>query len=169
MVSLILSDIIGNQLDMIASGPTIMDNSTPEDCLDIISHLGATTSIPQNVLKFFQGKVAMGTASEKKASLSAQEHVLNVAIGNNQLATEEARRYAQDLGFEALLLSKELSGEARKLGDLFVEMAEYILCQYIGKLTQSDSEGFKQINKDLIALCGLDAETKIQTLVRINK
>ncbi|XP_071784378.1 glycerate kinase-like [Asterias amurensis] len=166
VVSLILSDIIGNQLDMIASGPTITDNSTPQDCLDIISHLGATTAIPNNVLKFFQRKVTMGTANEKEASPSSQDLVLNVAIGNNQLASEEATRYAQDLGFETLLLSNELSGEARILGDSFVKIAEYILCQYKVKLTKSDSEGFKQINKDLIALCGLDTETKLQTLVQ---
>ena len=163
VVSLILSDIIGNQLDMIASGPTIQDNSTPQDCLDIIARLGATDSIPKPVLELFHEKVAAGMTDGSMPC----DHVLNVCIGNNQLAVEEVKRCAEDMGFIVMLLSVELSGEASKLGDMFSKIAEYMYLLYQARLNPSDHhEDLKQLSQDLVTLGGLSVDTleEIQTL-----
>ncbi|XP_022104039.1 glycerate kinase-like isoform X2 [Acanthaster planci] len=166
VISLILSDIIGNQLDMIASGPTIRDDSTPQDCLDIISSLGAADAIPKSVFRFLQEKVVADAAIEKPESASC-DHVLNLCIGHNEMAAEHAKRYAEDLGYAAMLISTDLSGEARKVGEMFVEMAAYSCESYNVKQRGCANHNMKTLGQDLIRLHGLQAETleKIQAIV----
>ncbi|XP_038054438.1 glycerate kinase-like [Patiria miniata] len=162
VISLILSDIIGNQLDMIASGPTIRDDTTPQDCLDIISHLGATDSVPTSALNFFQEKVDTETANETTEP-TACDHVLNVCIGHNQMAAEQAKKHAEDLGYAAVLLSTELSGEARKVGELFVVIAAYACELYNARQSTCEDHNASKLGQDLVTLHGL----KVQTLEEI--
>ncbi|RUS80656.1 hypothetical protein EGW08_011606 [Elysia chlorotica] len=110
VVSLILSDIVGDDLGFIASGPTVADTSTAQNCLDLFQRFHVTASVPASVMTFLQAKAATGQASAEDFS-----HVTNVLIGTNRIACEAACSKSSSLGFLPYVLSTELCGEAKSV------------------------------------------------------
>lgn len=117
MVTLILSDVIGDPLDIIASGPTVPDSSTPADCLEIFRKLNAEKKIPDPVIQYLQ-------QAQQKAGNQDNEfpHVQNVIVGSNRFAVDAAVKRAEGLGYAPIVLSTTLSGEAREVGRMFSDV-----------------------------------------------
>jgi glycerate 2-kinase len=114
IVSLILSDVIGDAVDSIGSGPTAPDSSTFADCLSIIERYGVGEMIPGVVRRFLQ-KGAAGEATETpKAGDPIFHKVQNLIVGNNQSALLAAKESAEALGYHVLALSSSVEGEASK-------------------------------------------------------
>ena len=111
MLSLILSDVIGDPLDVIASGPTVPDPSTFRDALDVLDRLGIVHA-PDAVVDHFEKGVA-GQVSETPKEL--MPNVENVVIGNNHRALVAAEKTARSLGYHVLNLGSFLDGETRQL------------------------------------------------------
>ena len=113
VLSLILSDVIGDPLDFIASGPTSPDTTTWADALAIVTRYDTAGEMPQKILQFLrdgsEGKIP--DTPKKDNPLFAR--VENIIIGSNRIATEAARKKARELGYEPVVLSTELQGEAR--------------------------------------------------------
>ncbi|XP_068701715.1 glycerate kinase-like [Montipora foliosa] len=120
VVSLILSDVIGDPLDIIASGPTVPDPSTPGDCLDVIKKLNAKKKIPDAVIKYLMQAEQNGGCTE----LDVFSHVQNVIVGSNRFAVEAALKRAKELDYAPIVLSTTLSGEARDVGCMFSDLAQ---------------------------------------------
>lgn len=120
VVSLILSDVIGDPLDIIASGPTVPDPSTPRDCLEVIHKLDAKRMIPDGVMQYLQQSDQKGD----HAKLDEFPHVQNVIVGSNRFAVEAAFKRAKELGYTPIVLSTTLSGEARDVGSIFSDLAQ---------------------------------------------
>lgn len=123
-MTLILSDIIGDPLDLIASGPTVLDSSTPMDCLSIISKLNAEHKVPPVVMQYLKD-------SEKDASPRRDNncfsHVKNVLVGTNRIAVKAAANEAEALGYSAITASTTLEGVAREVGVGFANLASVAL------------------------------------------
>lgn len=102
IISLILSDVIGNPLEAIASGPTAPDPTTREDALAI--------------LKKYKLDERLLVSSLKSPITSTFPHVQNLIIGDNKLAAQAAYEQAQREGFDSEVLTNELQGEAREVG-----------------------------------------------------
>ena len=102
VISLILSDVIGNPLEAIASGPTAPNPTTDEDALMI--------------LKKYQLEEHVPFSSLKPPFLFPFSRVQNIIIGDNKLAAQAALEQAQRAGFAAEILTNELQGEAREAG-----------------------------------------------------
>jgi len=123
---LILSDVIGDKLDIIASGPAVNDTSTFSDCIEICTRYGIMDSLPAGVRERFRNGVK-GTISEtakpQDAFLSLAENTL---IGNNWMSVDSARKTAVDLGFNTLILSTLLGGEASEMGTFLASIASEI-------------------------------------------
>lgn len=124
---LILSDVIGDRLDTIASGPAAADRTTFRDCIDICARYGIMEQLPQSV----RGRLILGaegsvpeTAKEGDAYLFAARNTL---IGNNRMSVEAARTAANDLGYNTLVLSTVIEGEAREVGTVYAAIASEIL------------------------------------------
>ncbi len=114
VISLILSDVVGNSLEAIASGPTAPDRTTRADALAILNKYHLEDVIANSILKTFR------TAPETlKAGDALFERVENVIIADNSLAAQAAQRQAEQEGFAAEIVTTELQGEARLLGDEF--------------------------------------------------
>jgi glycerate 2-kinase len=113
VVSLILSDVIGDSLESIASGPTVPDPSTFSDCLRIIERYELQEKIPPAVRAFLERGADGDIEETPKAGDPAFKKVQNVLIGSNRLALEAARKQASDLGYNTLLLSSLIEGESR--------------------------------------------------------
>ena len=124
--ALLLSDVIGDPLDVIASGPTTGDASTFAEVLAILEHFGLSKKMPRSViLRLEQG--ARGEIPETpKPGDPVFARVTNRVIGNNTLVVEAAAAKAKDLGFTPHVLTRALEGEAREAAKRFVAVARSI-------------------------------------------
>jgi glycerate-2-kinase len=121
--SLILSDVIGDHLDVIASGPTSPDPSTYGDALAVIKKYGLMELAPGAVVKLLaDGANGVHPETPKEGSPVFRK-VEILIIGSNRLALEAARMKAEKLGFEAEIIGLEISGEAREAGRLIARRA----------------------------------------------
>ncbi len=115
VVSLFLSDVIGDPLDVIASGPTVPDPSTFADCLKIFERYGLTQALPEPVLELLK-KGAQGLIEDTpKAGDAVFARVQNLVVGSNRAALIAAAAEARALGYEPMILSSYIQGEAREI------------------------------------------------------
>jgi glycerate 2-kinase len=113
LVSLILSDVVGDSLEAIASGPTVPDSTTYSDCLEIIRRYDLKEKIPNSVLELLQRGATGGVEETPKSSDAVFRKVQNVVIGSNRAAVEAAVRQAEVFGYHTQMLSSSIEGESR--------------------------------------------------------
>lgn len=113
VVGLILSDVVGDPLGMIASGPTTADESEPGAAMRVLERRGLWDQLPPPV----KARLDQATAVDRQGVFS---QVSNHLVGSNRQAAEAARDTAVELGFKASVLTTQLQGEARDVG---VELA----------------------------------------------
>ncbi|MGC8857262.1 MAG: glycerate kinase type-2 family protein [Anaerolineae bacterium] len=114
VLSLILSDVIGNPLEAIASGPTAPDPSRREDALAVLEKYRLMAQIPAAIL------AALRHAPETlKPGDPRLETVQNVIVGDNALAIRAALKQAEKEGFASESLGSAWQGEARQVGEQF--------------------------------------------------
>ena len=112
IISLILSDVMGDRLDMIASGPTAPDKTTYNDAYNVIRKFGLEDRLPVSVAEILsKGMCGLVPETPKDNNLVFQ-NVRNIIIGSNKIATDAAKKAAELLGYKATVISDELSGEA---------------------------------------------------------
>jgi hydroxypyruvate reductase/glycerate 2-kinase len=121
--SLILSDVIGDRLDVIASGPTAPDGTTYDDAVKVIEKYGLTRQVAPSILHLLREGAAGRAPETPKAGSPVFLRVTNRVVGNNGSALEAARRRAAELGFDAAVVSGEVRGEAREMGRRLAEAA----------------------------------------------
>jgi len=127
LVTVILSDVIGDDLDSIASGPTVPDRSTYADCLRILHEYSVQDNIPKAVLDHFE-KGAQGLIEETpKAGDPAFIKTQNVIVASNSLAIQAARHKADALGYNSLVLSSSIEGETKDVALVHAAIAKEIL------------------------------------------
>jgi glycerate 2-kinase len=114
IISLILSDVIGNPLEAIASGPTVPDPTTRVDAVMILKKYGIEKKVPRSILDILLSVPSLALSED--SGRSSMGRVQNRIIGDNKLAAEAARKQAEQEGFQAELLTNELQGEAREVG-----------------------------------------------------
>lgn len=108
LFSLIISDVIGDPLDVIASGPTACDPTTFADALAVLEKYHLSTRAPASVLQHLQRGVA-GQVPETLKALPVQ--VWNLLIGNNVKSLAAAQARAEALGYRVLNLGSYIEGE----------------------------------------------------------
>ena len=114
--SLILSDVPGDRLDVIASGPTSPDPTTFDDALDVLERYELAGSVPLSV-KHVLEKGRDGLIPETpKPGAPIFERVRNIIIGSNRIAIRAAEKKARDLGLTVRSLYSSITGEARTAG-----------------------------------------------------
>jgi len=116
IISLILSDVIGDKLDVIASGPTSPDETTYNDALRVLEKYKLMDKCPEKILVILQKGENGLTPETPKEGNKIFESVENIIIGSNRIALNAAKEKAEDMGFHAEILSSELAGEAREAG-----------------------------------------------------
>ncbi|MEJ2732555.1 MAG: glycerate kinase [Anaerolineae bacterium] len=115
VASLILSDVVGDPLDVIASGPTVPDPTTFADAWAVQERYGLTKRLPVAVCDHLQAGLEGTLPDTPKPGAALFERVQTVVIGSNRLAAEAATDTAQAHGLNALLLSTFVEGEAREV------------------------------------------------------
>jgi glycerate 2-kinase len=114
VISILISDVIENELETIASGPTYWDSSTYETARDILNKYGLWETSPDSVRKIVKrGILGLEDESVKKGD-PVLRRTYNFVIGDNKTALTAAAERASLMGFEVLLLSSFEDGEARE-------------------------------------------------------
>ncbi len=128
-VSLMMSDVIGDPLDTIASGPTYPDSTTFATCLELIDRYQLRDQLPASVRNRLESG-ADGTVDETpKADNPLFARVHNAVIGNSTLAIDAVVQHAHRLGYTPLVLTSRLQGEAREIGPALVAIAQEVRTQ----------------------------------------
>jgi glycerate 2-kinase len=123
VVSLVLSDVVGDPLDVIASGPTAPDRSTFAEALAVLERKGVAAHVPAAVRERLTAGAERRIDETPKPGDRLFEHVRNVVIGNNALVVDAAAAEARRLGYRAELLTRSLQGEAREVARELVARA----------------------------------------------
>lgn len=123
VVSLILSDVIGDPLDVIASGPTAPDSSTFRDAVAVLKKYGLEEKVPKSVLTVLRQGVDGVISETPKQDDRLFSRVENAIVGSNNLATQAAQKKAAELGYETIVLGSDFAGEASALATLLTEQA----------------------------------------------
>jgi len=127
LISLILSDVIGDDLDTIASGPTVPDESTFADCLNILEKYDMREKIPVKVVDFLE-KGARGEIDETpKADDPVFERIQNLIVSSNIQAVQAAKQKADELGYNTLILSSFIEGETKEVAKVHAAIAKEII------------------------------------------
>lgn len=124
VVALILSDVIGSPLDVIASGPTVPDPTTFADAQAILARYGILTGLPPAVQAHLAAGVAGDLPDTPKPGDPLFARVITAVIGDNRRAALAAVEAARALGLNAALLTTYLEGEAREVGQVLAALAK---------------------------------------------
>ena len=124
--SLILSDVIGDPLDVIGSGPTVPDTTTFADAWRIVYQYGLERRLPASVRHHLSAGVNGQVPETPKPGDAALARVKNVLIGSNRLSLNAAGAKAQEIGYGTVVLTTSLDGEAREAGRLYSAIAREV-------------------------------------------
>ncbi len=126
IITLILSDVIGDELSVIASGPTVPDPSTFDDAWQVVEQFDLIDQLPSSVRSRLERGRAHDIADTPKPGDPIFEHVQTVIIGSNARAALAAEAQARQLKFNTLLLSTSIQGEAREVAQVAAAIAKEI-------------------------------------------
>jgi hydroxypyruvate reductase len=119
-ITLILSDVMGDQLDSIASGPTVPDPTTYQDAQKVAD--AYQLSLPESVNDHLQrGQRGEIPETPKPGDLIFSQHI-QLLLGNNRVACTAGSQQALAEGFHSQILPSPLSGEARSNGELIAQL-----------------------------------------------
>jgi glycerate 2-kinase len=127
ILNLILSDVLGDPLDFIASGPTVPDSTTFSDAIRVLEKYNLWNRVPESVKKVLTDGKKGVIPETPKAGDEAFKKVYNVIIGNCRYASLAASSALKSAGLNTLLLTSLLEGEARHIGTAMASIAREIL------------------------------------------
>jgi glycerate-2-kinase len=127
ILNLILSDVLGDPLDFIASGPTVPDSTTFSDAIRVLEKYNLWNRVPESIRKVLSDGKKGVIPETPKAGDEAFKKVYNVVIGNCRYASLAASSALKSAGLNTLLLTSLLEGEARHVGTALASIAREIL------------------------------------------
>ena len=119
VLTLVLSDVVGNDLAGIGSGPTVPDPTTFHDAMAILHHYDLWDKIPQAIKDHLVQGSRSGSSETPKPNHPAFAKVQNVIVGDVRVALDAAAAQARRLGYHPVILSSSLTGEAREVAKVF--------------------------------------------------
>lgn len=126
MITLILSDVVGSPLDVIASGPTVPDPTTFADAYAVLARYGVLDQVPAAVRRRLEDGRAGRLEDTPTAGHPAFGRTFNLVVADNRVAARAAVAQAEALGFHSLLLSTSVEGEAREIAKFHAALAREV-------------------------------------------
>lgn len=120
VVSLILSDVIGDPLDVIASGPTAPDPTTFKDAITIIERYGIRDEIPARIFEMLEEGLEGKRQETLKESDNIFSYTSNLIVGSNSMALQTAKRKAEELGYISRIVTNSLSGDINNVAEFIL-------------------------------------------------
>ncbi|HEY4485404.1 MAG TPA: glycerate kinase [Nitrospiria bacterium] len=126
LVTLILSDVLGNPLDAIGSGPTAPDPTTYEDAVEVMRKYRLWATAPPAIRRHLTAGAKGARPENPKPDNPIFDHVQNIVIGDIESAVSAVSEQARELGYNTLVLTSNLRGEARQAGARIAAIARRI-------------------------------------------
>ena len=126
IVSLIISDVIGDRLDTIASGPTAPDETTFLDAYNVLVKYGLWNELKESIRSMFEKGLRGEIEDTLKPGDPVFNKVLNVIIASNKLVLEAVAQKGRELGFNTIILTSMLEGEAREVGRVLASIIKSV-------------------------------------------
>jgi len=126
VLNLILSDVVGDPLGFIASGPTVPDSTTFSDAIKVLKKYRLWDKASASIKKVLSNGEKGLIPETPKAKDKAFKKAYNVIIGNNRFATLAVRQHLRSAGLNTLLLTSTLEGEARHVGVMLASIAREV-------------------------------------------
>lgn len=120
-VCLILSDVVGDRLDVIASGPTVCDSSSFADALTIIDKYSLQNQLPSSVLHYLLEGADGSIADTPKPDNPVFQNVFNYIIGSNGIALESSAKKAVGLGFETHTVTDSIQEDVTETANFILK------------------------------------------------
>jgi glycerate 2-kinase len=127
VAALILSDVVGSPLDVIASGPTVPDSSTFADAYTVLQRFDLLEQAPESIISHLRRGALGMLADTPKIGESLFERTQNLIVASNDLAARAAESAAAALGFHSQVLTTYLEGEAREVAKVLASIAQEIV------------------------------------------
>jgi glycerate 2-kinase len=123
LITLILSDVTGNPLEVIASGPTVPDPSTFSDALKVIEDYALTTDITTGVINYLKDGSHGIHPETPKPGDPLFSGTVNILAGTNQIALRAAKKQAVSMGFKTYIIDSELKGDVENVCESVISTA----------------------------------------------
>jgi glycerate-2-kinase len=171
ILNLILSDVVGNNLEAIASGSTVPDSTTFLDARKVLEKYYLWQGAPISVRKLLSAGEKGIVAEPPKSNDPAFRKVQSVALGNCRSAAAAACRHLRRAGLNTLLLTTTLEGEARYVGEMFGALANSIsnLGEPIPKPAAIVAAGETTVTVAGKGLGGRNQELALGAALKLNK
>lgn len=127
VVALMLSDVIGDSLDVIGSGPTAPDMSTFASAWAVFEKYGIAGRLPAAVSDRFRAGMAGEIAETPKSGDACFRKTQNLIVGSNRLAVDAAAKRARELGYKTVVLSTLIEGETKDVAAMHAAIARETL------------------------------------------
>jgi glycerate 2-kinase len=127
VITLLLSDVIGDDLDVIGSGPTAPDKSTFAGARGILERYGVWEQTPRQVRERIERGIAGELPETPKPGEAVFERTQNLVVGSNNLAVTAAAEQARSFGLHTVVLSTFVEGETRDVARMHAAIAKEIL------------------------------------------
>lgn len=121
--SLVLSDVVGDPLDVIASGPTSPDPTTYNDAYNVLKKYSLIDKVPRKIVEYFKRGIEGLVEETPKPGDKIFVKTRNIIIGNNSMALKKGVQKARGKGYRARILSSYIEGEARHVGTFLAGIA----------------------------------------------
>uniref|UniRef100_A0A8D0BRK7 Glycerate kinase n=2 Tax=Salvator merianae TaxID=96440 RepID=A0A8D0BRK7_SALMN len=162
VLGLILSDVIGDPLDIIASGPTVASSHSAQGCFQILAKYDLLSTLPESV------RTVLSCSGAEHRPPKNYSHVYNTVIGSNKLALEEARQRAEDSGYLAVILSDAVFGEVSTVARLYSLLIQLVCINAVrdagvGYLKEKVQGALSSLSAELEIL-GLTLTDSLRTL-----
>jgi len=128
VITFILSDVVGDPLDVIASGPTVPDTSTFQDACDILKRYSLINEIASSIRNHLRSGKEGKIEETPKAGENVFEKVHNMIIGSNMIALQAAEKEFSSAGFNTITLSSSIVGETREAARFHGAIAREVAC-----------------------------------------
>ncbi len=129
VISLILSDVVGDELDCIASGPMVADTTTFGDCAEILRKLQIEALVPDAVKKRMEAGVSGKIPETPKPGDRSFRKKIHILVGSNAQACSAAARMARRLGYHTQVLSSRLEGDTCEAAGFHLGIVREIAAQ----------------------------------------
>jgi hydroxypyruvate reductase len=126
LITLLLSDVVGSPLDVIASGPTVPDETTFEDTVEILDRHDLWDSLPPSITDHIRAGAAGRVPETARADDAVFQRCTTIVVGDGAAAAEAAQLRAQQLGYATMLLTTFMVGEARQCGCMLAAVGKEV-------------------------------------------
>ena len=168
MVTLILSDVIADPVDIIASGPTVPNSVTEFEVLQLLEKYKLKHKIPLSILSHLQAGEEMNPHPQCPIKDGCYLHTQNIIVGNNRTATKAALAAAEGLGYSCLVWSHYIQGEARDIGNLYAKITHLLLTKQGNCANLLQEEAIKVLLSSTPQIMRDDLVTLIEQLSQLN-